>query len=237
MVEGEKAIQKIGGSTGKMTEMLVDLEKKLNSRTREITAISEQASPESPARTRRIAEGMASDLKLFTKTLKEELDVFHKCWQELEASTPNSFSPLLVKGEEGPAEVLHLISQITEFQSALNQAIEGNKSARASFMELKGVSRALDRGLFESDRALARVSDEIAIGKAYLARLVNLLNQLINADDSHGGGAGGVGGAGGSGGIGGGGGGGASSRGGAGGAGSSGGGQDGAQKDVASAPD
>ncbi len=127
-----------------------------------------------------IARQFAKDLNEFSDGIKETTPRLTKSWANLDQGLGYFISNSEIKRPDELQAVHTFIENMRDLQNGVNKNSNMFKNFRESQMGVRGLSRATDRALNNSDKTLGKLSDEFKLGDSVLTRLINLADDMID---------------------------------------------------------
>ena len=137
-----------------------------------------------------VVRKFATDLDEFSENIKDTIPKMHDSWETVDQGLGIFFSYNQITNdvEREAIQELDKVIKITRGGLKENRAVF--QTFRDSQDKLRGLSRATDRALSNSDGVLQNLNDEFGIGEAVLTRMIDLADEMLDryssASDSDG---------------------------------------------------
>ena len=127
-----------------------------------------------------VARQFASDLNEFASCVSDALPRLNSSWIELDQAIGHVLSSGKIEDENAHGEILTVIQTTKDLIQGLKENVTVFESFRQAQKQIRGLSKATDRALTNSDRTLEKLLDEFKLGDSVLARIIELASDMIN---------------------------------------------------------
>lgn len=127
-----------------------------------------------------VARQFAADVNLFSERVEETIPTLRTSWESVDQGVGHFISFNRIKNSEELVAIRKLVDTIHTVRIGLGENRNVFGSFRESQNQLRGLSRATDRALTNSDRTLQRLDNEFELGESVLGRIIDLAGLMID---------------------------------------------------------
>ena len=127
-----------------------------------------------------IIRDFAKDVDYFSNQISPTIPTLRESWETTEQGLVHWITSSNIKNQEELIGIQSLTETIDTVCKSLGENRNVFKAFRDSQYGLRGLSKATDRALSNSDRVLQKLDDEFALGVSVLSRIIDLLREMRN---------------------------------------------------------
>jgi hypothetical protein len=180
-VEAVQAMEKINNGVRRLTEVTSAFERTLVERTEQVKALRSRGVKTSPGELRDVLEDVAVRVGDYAERAPADLPALRNAWERLLKNTADLIASARIETPQDREAAKLFVVQLQTMQKTVTGSTAAVQAARDALNRAPNLNKNLNTALKKAEAALGQVSSELATEQAYLQRLLNLLQERLNA--------------------------------------------------------
>ena len=126
------------------------------------------------------ARKFAADLNKYSEAVEAMLPIFSAAWTDIDLGTGHALTAIRIKDDSEIGEIVEFIVITSDLRSKLTGNVDAIEEFRVAQRSLRGLSKATDRALTNSDKVMRKLLDEYSLGLSVLTRIIELAQDMIH---------------------------------------------------------
>lgn len=173
----EEGLAEIKTDTERLGEVASRFTEELSDETDRLNRLPSPTAAHKHAASMRVAQLLTT----FATELETLGPRFRVHWSVLEEHSEALFASIELKSDADRQNGEKLISTVQSFIGQVDGAASAISNARTSLNDLRGISKPLNRAITRTERALDEAADAFSIGKSFANRLINIVQERLDA--------------------------------------------------------
>lgn len=178
-VENEASLVKAVEILNRLTQLITEMGERMTVRTAEVEKVKQSGIAGSAARMHKLIELSASEILSFSQQIESELPEFSSSWDRFAENTTGMLRSAGLKTPEDKAAVLELKGMLLNLAEQIPKSIESMKGLRDAQVQLKGISRSMNRASRRAVGATEQILTEYEKALAYTIKVTDLIDEML----------------------------------------------------------
>jgi hypothetical protein len=180
-VEAVQAMEKINNGVRRLTESTTTFERMLVERTDQVKQLRTKGVKTSPAELREVLEDVAVRVTEYADRAPTEIPTLRAAWERLLKNTADLIASARIETPQDREAAKLFVLQLQTMQKTVLGSTAAVQAARDAINHAPNLNKNLNGALKKAETSLNQMTGELATEQAYLHRLLNLLQERLNA--------------------------------------------------------